>query len=637
MLSDDQQALVNRIDLDLCVDIMPDMICMVNDDGDFLYVNAAWTQSLEWSRDEFLGKNFADFVHPEDVVDSIQVFQNQTPFSPQNPYYNRFRTKSGGYRRLCWNRTYYKEQGINYGSARDITDDDFTTQQLEDVIAASRAGIWRWHVPSGETIFNDRWAEMLGYKLEELNRTEIGTWASLMHPEDLLKAQARHAAHFRGETEVYQSENRMRHKHGHWVWVQSMGRVMSRLPDGSPEWMTGTHHDITNQKQLEHSLRKAQEVADRANSAKSQFLANMSHEIRTPLNGLMGMAHLLGHTELSQKQDQYLQTLKASGEALLSMIEDVLDISRIEAGALELKSVPYDLPEMLNSAISAVKGSANIKGLSLKCDICEDLPRYVRGDETRMRQIVLNLLGNAIKFTEDGEIRLTATRKTNTLIVDVHDTGPGIAKAEQERIFERFAQTSEGIAREKEGSGLGLSISREIANTAGGDLYLAQPQPQAGAHFRFTLPLEIVRDAPGVHTQSSTRAEQNALTNASILLVEDNTLNRQIVRESLLPLGVNLQEADNGQTALELIGHIAHHDAYIFDLHMPGKTGLDLLRALKERFGNAAPPALIITADASPEAHQALLEAGAHDVLTKPVNLDLAINALNSAIAQTSN
>jgi len=634
MLSEEQHTLAKLIDLDVLLDVLPDLVCVVSDAGEFLYVNAAWTKTLGWSREEMLGRTFFEFLHPGDMQLTNQAFEDRAPLSPIQPFHNRYRTKDGHYRRLAWNAGDHKINGIKYASAREVSADDFTGQQLEDVIQGTNAGVWRWHIPSGETIFNDRWAEMLGYTLEELDRTKIDTWSGLVHPEDQIRARARHEAHFRNETSLYQSENRMRHKDGHWVWVLSLGRVISRLPDGSPEWMTGTHHDITERKLVEEKLKAAQEAAEQANRAKSQFLANMSHEIRTPLNGLMGMAHLLGHTELSSKQALYLQTLKESGTTLLSIIEDVLDISKIEAGHLELEVEPYSIAAMLQSAVSAVTGAAQIKGLTLISQIAPELPAAVIGDEARMRQVVLNLLGNAIKFTSTGQITLRARYDAPNLVVDVIDTGPGVREADRERVFERFAQTSEGMAREKEGSGLGLSISREIARKAGGDVFLAPDQPAQGAHFRLTAPLTPVARRPqALKAAASERSvAEAALSGARILMVEDNSVNRQILRECLVPLGVKLDEADNGESGLDLIRHSPRYDAYILDLHMPGLSGLDLLERITRHYGADAPPAVIITADASPQAQIELYAAGAASVLTKPVDLGLAVEALVSAI-----
>ena len=603
-------------------DQLPDLLCIIDEAGTFVRVNASWRQALGWERDELEGQAFVNFLHPDDVAASVEVLGQIGEDTASISFSNRYRTRTGAYRTLAWSTAAKSDNGLIYASARDVTDDLITVQRLSDVIHGANAGTWRWNVQTGETVFNDRWAEIIGCTLEELGPTTIDTWMSYAHPDDLEESNRLLNAHFSGEADHYQCEARMRHKDGHWVWVLDLGRVVTWTADGQPEWMSGTHIDISERKAFEAELKQAREAAESANRAKSQFLANMSHEIRTPLNGVMGMAQLLARTPLTEKQAHYLSVLRNSGSALLDIVEDVLDVSRIEAGMMTLEAAPFSLTDMLDTALSAVKGAAETKQLELQVQLDSGMPDYVLGDEQRMRQIVLNLLGNAVKFTASGWVRLTARWTDGVLSVDVEDTGPGVAEAAQEIIFDRFAQANTSLTREAEGSGLGLSISRDLAVMAGGSVTLISSTPGAGSHFRFEAPLpQAEKRALLAPAETGAGAPRVELTQRKILVVEDNQVNRQVMTTHLKQSLADVYEADNGKSAADLLKRGSQFDAIVMDLHMPKLSGLDVLQTLKLA-GADMPPVIMVTADVTPEAQETLMRNGATTVLTKPLNLD---------------
>ncbi len=602
----------------------PDLFCILSSEQTFLRVNAAWTQTLGWSRDELEGRLFTDFLHPDDIEEARRAaeFLNEGP--NQTSVMNRYRTKAGGYATLEWNSVTKQSDGRIFAVARDITKDRVTARQLEDILKGTNAGTWRWNVATGETIFNERWANIIGYTLEDISPTSIETWMSFAHPDDLEDSGRKLNAHFSGDTPFYECEARMRHKDGSWVWVLDLGRVATWLPDGSPEWMSGTHIDISARKQAETALLMARQSAESANRAKSQFLANMSHEIRTPINGILGMAHLLGKTVLDDQQKKYLDVLRMSGRSLLDIIEDVLDVSRIEAGQLRLVPRPFKLGALLEQALSSVSGAAQAKGLDLVTEYSlADMPSQVCGDEVRLRQIIVNLLGNAVKFTSEGEVRLTATWKNGRLRIDVTDTGPGIPVSKRESIFDRFSQASEGLTKDVEGSGLGLAICKDIAALSGGDIGLAEPQPEKGAHFWMDVALPET-DALTAHQPTPAWTGPADLSGLRVLIVEDNAVNRRVFSETLMAAGADIVEAENGMAALDSLEHDPEFDLVLMDLHMPRLSGLSVLEAMPAHLGElgAQLPVIMLTADVTPDARTALLENGAKCVLTKPVDLD---------------
>ena len=616
-------------------DLLPDLLCIVDQNDRFVRASASWKHVLGWDPADLVGKTVTDFMHPDDVeatrkeVSQLGVNATSVTFS------NRYRTRTGAYRTLAWRTAARDENGLVYASARDVTQEQIALQQLSDVIDGTNAGTWRWNVQTGQVIFNRRWAEIIGYELEELEPCSIDTWMNFAHPDDLAQSDAQLNAHFNSEIDHYQSEARMRHKDGRWIWVLDLGRVVSWTSDGKPEWMAGTHIDITERKTIEAQLQEARHAAESANRAKSQFLANMSHEIRTPLNGVMGMAQLLARTPLDDKQDYYLSVLRDSGAALLDLIEDVLDVSRIEAGMMTLDCAPFSITDMLDTTLSAIKGAAESKKLELIVAIDPALPDYVMGDERRMRQIALNLLGNAVKFTSRGSISLSAHWSDGLFTLDVIDTGPGIPQSAQALIFDRFAQANSAPTREADGSGLGLSISLELAKMAGGSIELVSSRLGEGSHFRVQIPLHLAEKRAVITTQGVMSTPRASLSGRKVLVVEDNPVNREMITAYLTQASAQVMEADNGQSAAERLVRGEEFDAIVMDLHMPKLSGLDLLRQMKQARADM-PPVIMVTADATPEAQESLLRNGAARVLTKPLNIDRLVIEIGAACDRRS-
>ena len=330
---------------------------------------------------------------------------------------------------------------------------------------------------------NAAWTEQLGWERADM---EGRHFSEFVHPQDIPKTRTaiielgdhgtklRFYNRFKTKAEGY-----------HIIEWTSANR-----PSTGMLYTVG--RDISKSKETESALEMARKAAEEANHAKTVFLANMSHEIRTPLNGVIGLTQLLSRTELDPKQSKFVAALMQSSEALLHVIDDVLDISRIESGVMEITSTELDITQVLEQAVEAVSGLAEHKGLELICEIEPGLPAKVLGDEKRIKQIVLNLLGNALKFTPEGWVRLDACWQDDRLMVRVTDSGPGIGAEAKTVIFERFVQGSEGVTKTAEGSGLGLSICRELAAMMGGSISLTDPQPERGAQFCVELPLKII-------------------------------------------------------------------------------------------------------------------------------------------------
>ncbi|MEM9233364.1 MAG: PAS domain S-box protein, partial [Pseudomonadota bacterium] len=376
----------------------------------------------------------------EVITEKMQILQETgKPYDVELP----FITKKG--RRRIVRATGAREDdcccgGELYGTFQDITEMKKEEQRFAEIIRGTNAGTWQWNVQSGECFFNDRWADLVGYDLEELAPHSVDTWLELTHPDDSAESARRLDAHFAGETEFYQNEMRMKHKDGTWVWVLATGRVGTWTEDGKPEWVSGTHIDISQQKQHEADIIAAREAAEAANEAKSRFLATVSHEVRTPMNGVLGMAEILSRELKDPAQLTKVKLIKESGELLINVLNDILDFSKIEAGKVELDSAAFVPGEILRRVSRTYEGAAREKNISLSLVTRGDGERKRRGDETRIGQVLNNLVSNAVKFTTEGEVVLTSIFDEHEVTFEVRDTGIGMSPEAVETVFEPFTQ-----------------------------------------------------------------------------------------------------------------------------------------------------------------------------------------------------
>jgi two-component system, sensor histidine kinase len=404
--------------------------------------------------------------------------------------------------------------------------------------------------------------------------------------------------------------------------------------------------DITDQKRAEEVLRNAKEAAEAATAAKSEFVATVSHEVRTPMNGVLGMARLLLETPLSVEQREFAQNVVSSGEVLLTILNDLLDISKLEAGKLEIETVPFDANQLLADTVALMAPNAKQKGLNLISEVSPDLPRVLLGDANRIRQILFNLLSNAIKFTNKGGVAVGTSGAVDAegvcaFQISVTDTGVGLTKKDAEQLFAPYVQASVDVARKYGGTGLGLAISRHLAELMGGQIYLESRRGK-GSTFTLTLALgvgnegDVVVSLPDTTAQAADGGLELGFT-PHVLLADDNEMNRKVATGMLRKLTSHISVARNGRQALDMIANDGPFDVVLMDRHMPVMDGIEATRKIRAMNSAAAEvPIIGLTAAATQQDIEGCLKAGMNDVVTKPVDPVLLKGAITRLVGGTT-
>lgn len=512
-------------------------------------------------------------------------------------------------------------------------------QRLASIIQGINAGTWEWDLQTHTAVVNETWAALIGYELRELEPITLDTWRKLTHPDDLPLCDKKLKEHLQGQAHIYEAELRMRHKDGHWVWIQDIGQVITFSANGKPLKMYGTHTDISDSKktandllitneELKNTVAKANAMATEAaiaNNAKSEFLASMSHEIRTPMNGIIGMLGLLLRESLNEKQAHFATLAQNSAKSLLTLINDILDFSKIEAGKMELESIPFDIHKFFSETAAPLALKAQEQGLELMIDY-SGIPRCnVVGDPGRLRQIIINLVGNAIKFTERGFIKITPELTNEGDIAElkcgVSDTGIGIPNDKLHSLFESFTQVDASTTRKYGGTGLGLAICQKLCQLMQGRIIVSSEIGQ-GSDFTFYAQLGIADTQPKPMPWLDLAAHH-------VLVVDGCAPQRKQVVSMLNSWRAKTYEADNMDAAVSILkdqrGGI---DIAVINMQLPNASGTELGMRIAQMPEYQKQARILLTTQGQRGDNQSFANLGFHAAVTKPVSPSSLFNTL---------
>jgi PAS domain S-box-containing protein len=506
-------------------------------------------------------------------------------------------------------------------------------EQLSLAMKVASIGLWDWNVKTNKTYFNDTFYTMLGYEPGELPMN-LETWQTLCHPDDIEGAFKDIQRHISGETDVYTNEHRLKLKGGGWRWIRDIGMVTQRDSEDQPERMLGLHVDI-------QEIREAVERAEAANHAKSEFLANMSHEIRTPMTAILGFADLIDQELISERGPEEIagaiQTIRSNANHLLSVINDILDMSKIEAGFLKIERVATSPIQIVEAVVSLLKPRAEGKGIDVSISYNSQMPESVLTDPMRLRQILFNLIGNAIKFTEIGGVKIHIEYDTESSVLEfrIEDSGIGMSPQEIDAVleFRPFVQGDSSMSRKFGGTGLGLRISNSLANMLGGQISLVS-SIESGTEALFTIDASLAEGAGLVDTSKdhmagarvasvrNTTYSRDALSGFLILLAEDGPDNQKLISHHLRRAGAEVLVAENGREVLEIIEGAdegAVPDLILMDMQMPELDGYGATRTLCE--SGCEVPIVALTAHAMDGDRERCIDSGCTDYLAKPIDM----------------
>jgi len=615
-----------------------DLFCIADTQGYFRKLNPMWERTLGYPLGELEGHRFLDFVHPDDLDSTLAAVSQLSEQRPVINFVNRYRHQDGSWRWIEW-RSHPKGETI-LAAARDITERKRMEEELirhrdhlEELVAQRTAELretelryrtvadftydWEtWINPEGRWIYCSPGCRRITGHPPEAFLADPGLFHAIAHPED------RHliADHLHGLTKSFERCEltlRILRPDGEMRWLEHLCQPVQDAA-GNCLGRRASNRDITERKRTQEALAQAKELAEAASRAKSLFLANMSHELRTPLNAILGFTQILERDpRLLEDQRRQVETIQRSGRHLLNLINDILEISRIEAGRTNVQVFPFDLEQTLSEVEESCRGQAVAKGLALTLERRGEPPRYALGDAMRLRQVLFNLLGNAIKYTDAGSVTLHVEANTashpGAIRFEVEDTGPGITPEEQPRIFQAFYQTSEGAAR-GEGAGLGLTLCREFVRLMGGELTVAS-LPGQGSRFGFTIPLPAAEAPTKVAPRGRVVGLLPGQPPVRILVAEDQPDNRELICRMLEEAGLEVRTVADGRRAVEEFRSWHPHFIWM-DMRMPVLDGYRATREIRSLPGGGEVRIVALTGSAFREA---ILSAGCDDMVTKPL------------------
>jgi PAS domain S-box-containing protein len=622
----------------IMADGCPTLIWVTDAEGCALFANRAYHEFCGTSREQVEGSKWQELLHPEDAQAYVQEFrrvlQAQMPFRAEA----RVRRADGEWRLVAAYAEPRRSAGGKFLGLVGLCVDVTERKKSEEALRSSeekfrqlaenvREVFWMMRPTANDVLYvSPAYEQIWGRSCDSLYQNPM-SWMEAIHPDDRDRAHALWARQLQGE--LVESEYRIRTPDGKEKWICDRAFPI-RNPSGQVIRLVGIAEEITERKRYEAELISAREGAEAANQTKSRFLANMSHEIRTPMNGVIGMVQLLLESHLTPEQRRYATVAQESGRTLVALIDDVLDLSKIEAGRMTLEKVIFDVHNIVDGVVQLSRVQANAKGLRVQSRISAQIPRLLHGDPHRLRQVLTNLLSNATKFTERGEVTLEAeladkSDGTATIRFSIGDTGIGIRSDQIAGLFSPFTQADTSTTRKYGGTGLGLAICKHLVEMMSGSIGVNSREGQ-GSTFWFTAVFVLAsseQQHPTNEVEGTLPGIRNGTTYSGqvgrILVAEDNATNREVVLAQLRRLGHNPTAVANGVEAVAAVAH-GGYDLVLMDCEMPVMDGFEATRLIRCSMGGKV-PIVAVTANAAPADRNRCLHEGMNDYLAKPIEL----------------
>jgi len=612
-----------------------DVICIIDINGHFKYVNNSFIEMSGYLESNLLLKTFFDFLDPKETVEVLKKIASLSKDNEEISFDSKYFNRDKLHKTISWKMVYIEQDVTLLAIGKDHTEENILVKEIENIkMALDESAIVAITNQKGKiTYVNDKFCQISKFSREELIGKDHKIINSGYHPKEFIKNLWQTIA----SGEIWKGEVKNSAKDGSYYWVDTT--IVPFFNDkGKPIQYIAIRADITEKKKVEADLIAAKKIAENSVKIKEEFLRNMSHEIRTPMNSIIGFTDLLLETKLNPDQNEFLGRIKKSSSTLLVLTNDILDSSKLESGKLIFESIDFDLIELIDQVIKMIEDKAKKKGIELSLFIDSKCPRYINGDPTRLNQVLLNLINNSVKFTEEGEVNMYVKHKIENddsinIIFKIEDTGIGMSEKAQKIIFERFTQARSDTTRKYGGSGLGLAIVKMIVDQRKGEIHLDSTLGK-GTTFTITIPFnkciqeQVSGDRNSLLGQENNKPKVFSLKHLKILLVEDNLMNQALAKSRMKSWNCNIDIADNGVIALEKIEN-SIYDLILMDIQMPEMDGFETtkrIRKLKPPICEI--PIIAMTADASSNDEEKSLKTGMNDYISKPLNPESLYNKI---------